>query len=137
MITVEKLTKRFGNTTAVDEINAHISEGEIYGFLGPNGAGKTTTMRMLAGLTQPTSGSAKVAGTSISDRATLVKKIGYAPDTPPLYEQLTGWEQIRLAADIHGVDESGEKTEQYLDRFDMLEDADSRISSYSKGMRQK
>jgi ABC-2 type transport system ATP-binding protein len=137
MITTKNLTKRFEDTTAVDSISIQISKGEIYGFLGPNGAGKTTTMRMLTGLTQPTSGSAKVAGTSISDRARLVEKIGHAPDTPPLYEQLTGWEQIQLAADIHGVDESGEKTEQYLDRFDMLEDADSRISSYPKGMKQK
>lgn len=137
MTTAKNLTKRFGETTAVDEINVQISEGEIYGFLGPNGAGKTTTMRMLTGLTRPTSGSAKVAGTSISDRATLVDKIGYAPDTPPLYEQLTGWEQVRLVADVHGVDESGKETEQYFDRFDILEDSDSRISSYSKGMKQK
>lgn len=131
------LTKRFGDTTAVGRINIRIPKGEVYGFLGPNGAGKTTTMRMLTGLTRPTDGSAEVAGVSVADRSELAPRIGYAPDTPPLYEQLTGWEQIRLAADVYGVDDDETDTEQYLARFDMLEDAHSRISGYSKGMRQK
>lgn len=136
-VETDRLVKRFGNTTAVNGINIRVQRGEVYGFLGPNGAGKTTTMRMLTGLTRPTGGSARVAGVSIDNRSKLVWKVGYAPDTPPLYEELTGWEQIRLAADIYGVDDDETATERYLARFDMLGDAHSRISGYSKGMRQK
>lgn len=83
-IDTTNLTKRYETTLAVDALSLGIPDGAVYGFLGPNGAGKTTTMRMLTGLTQPTSGTGTVAGVSITDRDGLRPHIGYLPEEPPL-----------------------------------------------------
>jgi len=139
-IETSALTKRYGSTTAVDQLNLDVPSGTVYGFLGPNGAGKTTTMRMLTGLTTPTSGTATVAGASITDRDALRPHIGYLPEEPPLYEQATGYEQLEYVAGLRDLplQQAQDRVEELLARLDLSDDdASSRIGDYSKGMRQK
>ena len=101
---MEDLTKKFGNFTAVDHITLQVRRGEIFGFLGANGAGKTTAMRMLCGLSFPTSGSGTVAGYDILRQAEDIKRhIGYMSQKFSLYENLTVWENLRLFATIYGM----------------------------------
>lgn len=113
--------------------------GTVYGFLGPNGAGKTTTIRMLTGLLPPTSGAGRVAGVPVTDRKSLIDQIGYLPESPPLHEEFTGREQLEYHGGLRGMDPSTveSRTETLCDRFGLTADADSRIVTYSKGMRQK
>jgi ABC-2 type transport system ATP-binding protein len=138
-IVTAELTKRYGETTAVEGLHLEVDAGSIYGFLGPNGAGKTTTMRMLTALTRPTSGSGTVAGVSITDRETLVDHIGYLPESPPIAEQLTAREQLEYYGGLCGMndEERANRVETLLDRLDLADDADERIVTYPKGMRQK
>ncbi len=138
-IETRALTKRFGDVVAVDELTLEIPQGTIYGFLGPNGAGKTTTMRMLTTLLRPTSGTASIVGTPITDREAVTAKLGYLPETPPLYEELTGREQLEYVAFLQDLpdDVAVERIADALDRFDLADAADRPISTYSKGMRQK
>lgn len=104
VIRVERLTKRFGEFIAVDDLNFEVYKGEIFGFLGANGAGKTTAMRMLCGLLKPSSGMATVAGYNISTETESVKKnIGYMSQKFSLYEDLTVYENIRFFGGIYGV----------------------------------
>ncbi len=133
------LTKRYGDETAVDDLSLEIEPGVVYGFLGPNGAGKTTTMRMLTTLTRPTAGTARVVGQSVENRDAVTPHIGYLPEEPPIYDELTGREQLEYAAGLRDLPEEAacERIESMLERFDLLEDADKRIDAYSKGMRQK
>jgi ABC-2 type transport system ATP-binding protein len=103
-IEVKNLTKRFGNFTAVDGISFDVERGEIFGFLGANGAGKTTAMRMLCGLSKPTSGGGTVAGFDIAREAEQVKRhIGYMSQRFSLYEDLRVWENLRLFGGIYGM----------------------------------
>ncbi|WP_435359636.1 ABC transporter ATP-binding protein [Haloarchaeobius sp. DFWS5] len=138
-IETDSLTKAYDGETAVRDIDLHIESGEVYGFLGPNGAGKTTTMRMLTTLTRPTSGEARVAGQPITQRDAVTPHIGYLPEEPPLYDELTAMEQLQYIAGLRDIpdDAADERIESLLKRFDLYEDADKRIDAYSKGMRQK
>lgn len=138
-IETASLTKRYGTTTAVDALDLTVRGGTVYGFLGPNGAGKTTTMRLLTGLTHPTSGTATVAGTDVADRDGLRPHIGYLPEEPPLYEQATAYEQLEYAAGLRDLpaEATRERIDGLLDELDLTADADTRIADYSKGMRQK
>ncbi|WP_440763564.1 ABC transporter ATP-binding protein [Natronorubrum sp. DTA7] len=138
-IETEALTKRYGETTAVAGLTMTVDPGTVYGFLGPNGAGKTTTMRMLTTLTKPTSGTARVAGHPITNREAVTPHIGYLPEEPPIYDELTGREQLEYAAGLRDLPDADatERIESLLERFDLLADADRRIEGYSKGMRQK
>ena len=138
-IATEGLTKRYGDETAVDGLDLTVPRGAVYGFLGPNGAGKTTTIRMLATLTRPTSGTARVAGADVSDRAAVTPHLGYLPEEPPLYDELTGREQLEYTAGLRDIPDGAarERIDGLLDRFDLADDADKRISGYSKGMKQK
>jgi ABC-2 type transport system ATP-binding protein len=138
-IHTDALTKQYDDTLAVDDLSLSIERGTVYGFLGPNGAGKTTTMRMLATLTRPTSGTARVAGNDVRDRETVTPHIGYLPEEPPLYDELTGREQLEYVADLRDIPESEaqKRIKRLLERFDLAGDADKRVSAYSKGMRQK
>jgi ABC-2 type transport system ATP-binding protein len=137
-IEMDGLTKRYGDTLAVSDLTTTVPAGCVYGFLGPNGAGKTTTMRLLTTLTRPTSGTARVGGESITDRERVTTHIGYLPEDPPIYEELTAREQLEYAADLRELDDGAdERIAELLDRFDLLDDADKRIEGYSKGMRQK
>ena len=104
VISVSNLTKKFGDFTAVDNISLQIHKGEIFGFLGSNGAGKTTAMRMLCGLSFPTSGTGTVAGYDIIRQAEQIKRhIGYMSQKFSLYEKLTVWENLHLFATIYGM----------------------------------
>ncbi len=104
VISVKDLTKKFGSFTAVDHLTLQVRRGEIFGFLGANGAGKTTAMRMLCGLSFPTSGSGTVAGYDILRQAEEIKRhIGYMSQKFSLYENLTVWENLNLFATIYGM----------------------------------
>jgi ABC-2 type transport system ATP-binding protein len=137
-IETQSLTKTYGGSRALDDLTLSIPSGSVYGFLGPNGAGKTTTMRILTTLTEPTSGDAWVMGDSIADRQAVVSHVGYLPETPPVYDELTAREQLHYLADLRGLP-SGERAriDDLLERFDLVDAADDAIRTYSKGMRQK
>ena len=140
VIVAEALTKRFGTFTAVDSISFTVSKGEIFGFLGANGAGKTTAMRMLCGLSIPTSGYASVAGFDISRHAEKVKRnIGYMSQRFSLYEDLTVKENIRLFAGIYGVPEKiiADKTDTLLHQLGFLKERDTLVKSLPLGWKQK
>lgn len=139
VIETTALTKRYGGTVAVEDLNLEISWGDIYGFLGPNGAGKSTTMEMLTSLTKPTSGSGTIVGESITDRANLKSHIGYLPEQPSVYDELSGREQLDYMADLQGIPatEADQRIERLLDDFALKDEAAKPISAYSKGMRQK
>ena len=138
-ISADGLTKRFGKTVAVDQVDLSISPGTIYGFLGPNGAGKTTTMRMLTTLTKPTAGTASIMGHSITQRDAIRPHIGYLPEDPPVFDELTGHEQLAYFARLRNIDPAtaDERINRWLGRFSLQGDATKRIEDYSKGMRQK
>ncbi len=133
------LTKKYGDTTAVDRLDLSVSAGTVYGLLGPNGSGKTTTMRMLTTLTEPTDGEAYIMGDSVENREAVVEHIGYLSEESPLYDELTAREQLEYIADLRDIpDETAEeRIEDYLSRFGLSDAADDRISTYSKGMRRK
>jgi ABC-2 type transport system ATP-binding protein len=133
------LTKVYGNRTAVRDLDLRVTRGDVYGFLGPNGAGKSTTMRMLTGLLPPTRGEGYVAGTPIEDRRALADRVGYLPEEPPLYDELSGREQLDYVADLRDVptDVANDRIDRLLERFDLAGDAGKRIGAYSKGMAQK
>jgi len=140
VIEVDKLTKRFGNFTAVDHISFRVHRGEIFGFLGANGAGKTTAMRMLTGLSHPTGGTARVAGFDVATRTEDVKKnIGYMSQKFSLYEDLKVWENIRLFAGIYGMaeDEIARKTDELLERIGLSAERDTLVKSLPLGWKQK
>jgi ABC-2 type transport system ATP-binding protein len=133
------LTKRYGDTIAVTDLDLQIPQGTVYGFLGPNGAGKTTTIEMLTTLLPPTAGSAEVMGVSVTDRDSVKTHIGYLPHEPPVYESFSAREQLAYAADLRNLDpeESDERIDDLLDRIGLLADAGDRIGTYSQGMRRK
>jgi ABC-2 type transport system ATP-binding protein len=133
------LTKRYGETVAVDGLTFEVPEGVVYGFLGPNGAGKTTTMRMLTGLLEPTSGDGFVGEVNCTDRRRLVERVGLLPETPPLYDELSGREQLQFAADLRGQswERVADRALGLIEDLDLIEDIDRRIGGYSKGMKQK
>jgi len=135
-IVTEGLTKRYGGVSAIEDLDLTVPRGSVFGFLGPNGAGKTSTIRILTTLTNPTRGTARVAGESVADRAAVVEHIGFLPEEPPLYDELTGREQLEYVAGLRGHEDWG-RVESLLDRFDLDKDADRRVETYSKGMKQK
>ena len=138
-ITASGLTKTFDADPVVDGIDLAIEPGTVYGFLGPNGAGKTTTMRMLTTLTAPTSGDAAIMGTPVADRDGVRDHVGYLPEEPPVFDELTGREQLRYFARLRDLPPAptGDRIDRWIDRFDLAADADRRLDDYSKGMRQK
>ncbi|PCR89113.1 ABC transporter ATP-binding protein [Natrinema ejinorense] len=133
------LRKRFGNTLAVESVDLAVERGTVYGFLGPNGAGKTTTMRMLTTLTRPSAGDARIVGTPVTDRDGVRDAIGYLPEDPPVFDELTGYEQLEYFARLRDIPASAaeQRIDAWLERFDLAGDAGKRIEEYSKGMRQK
>lgn len=139
-ITVEKLTKRFGDFTAVDAISFEVSQGEIFGFLGANGAGKTTAMRMLCGLSMPTNGHAVVAGYDLYQQAEKIKQsIGYMSQKFSLYEDLTIRENIRFYGGIYGLTDKQikTKTDSMLHQLRIEDQANTLVKSLPLGWRQK
>ena len=140
MIEVQHLSKRYGRVTAVDDISFRVERGEILGFLGPNGAGKTTTMRMLTGYMPASEGRAMVAGFDIFDKPIEAKRrIGYLPETPPLYPDMTVREYVDFVARIKGVPskERRERVDTVLKRTRVADMADRQCAKLSKGYRQR
>ncbi len=140
VIKVEHLVKAFGNFRAVDDISFSVHKGEIFGFLGANGAGKTTAMRILIGISYPTSGSGRVAGFDINTQSEQIKKrIGYMSQKFSLYQDLTVRENIRLYGGIYGMDAKSikKKTEELLKRLDFQEHGDTIVKSLPLGWKQK
>lgn len=132
--------KKYSGLVAVDSLSLTIKAGEIFGLLGPNGSGKSTTLKMLLGLVQPDSGSVRVLGLNVKDYAVAVKNlVGYAPETPRLYEFLTGIEFLDFVGDIYGVPavEKQARINEYLKAFQLEGREGDMISSYSEGMKQK
>jgi ABC-2 type transport system ATP-binding protein len=140
MIEIRNLTKKYGDFTAVDDISLSVSPGEIYGFLGPNGAGKTTTIRILAGLSLPSSGVVRIAGHDVgSDGARTKAIVGYVPDRPYLYEKLTGRELLQFVANLYGREwrDCEARALELMRYLDIAGWTDARIESLSHGMKQK
>ena len=140
MIEIQDLTKRYGDFTAVDGLSLTAAAGEIFGFLGPNGAGKTTTIRIVAGLSLPTSGSVVVNGVDVIRDAVRAKSImGYVPDRPYLYEKLTGRELLHFVADLYRKEWSAcePRAMELLRWFGLGDWIDARIENLSHGMKQK
>ena len=140
VIKVQELTKQFGSFTAVDHISFDVKKGEIFGFLGANGAGKTTAMRMLCGLSKPTSGNGTVAGFDINLQSEQIKQnIGYMSQKFSLYEDLKVWENIRLFAGIYGVKENiiAPKTEELLNQLGFVNEKNTLVKHLPLGWKQK
>ena len=139
-IMVKDLTKRFGSFTAVDHISFEVKKGEIFGFLGANGAGKTTAMKMLCGLSKPTSGNALVAGFEVGkDNEGIKKNIGYMSQRFSLYEELKVWENMRLYAGIYGIPEKQikERIELMLESLGFQNEINTLVKSLPVGWKQK
>ena len=140
VIVSRDLRKSFGDFHAVDGISFEVKRGEIFGFLGANGAGKTTAMRMLTGLSKPTSGEGRVAGYDITREAEQVKKhIGYMSQRFSLYEDLRVWENLRLYGGIYGMSQRliRERTEQLLTSLSFEARRDTLVRDLPLGWRQK
>ncbi len=140
VIVTKDLTKKFGSFTAVDNISFEVSKGEIFGFLGANGAGKTTAMRMLCGLSKPTSGKGFVAGFDINSQSEQVKRnIGYMSQKFSLYEDLKVWENIRLYAGIYGIPEIeiAPRTNAMLNKLGFEKERDTLVKFLPLGWKQK
>lgn len=140
MIDIKKVTKRFGALTAVDDISLTINSGELFSFLGPNGAGKTTTIKMLTGLIAPDSGSILLNGFDVVENPVAAKRrVGYIPDTPYLYNKLTGVEFLTVVGSLYEMSDSEIKKQIniYGDRMDMRDWFEQQIEGYSQGMKQR
>lgn len=140
VIETENLTKIYNGNTAVDKLSFHIEEGEIFGFLGPNGAGKTTTILMLLGLTEPTSGMARVGGYNSTREPLKVKRIsGYVPEKVGFYEDLTATYNLMYTARLNSISEelAISKVGESLEIVGLSEVADHRVDTFSKGMKQR
>jgi ABC-2 type transport system ATP-binding protein len=140
VIKTEKLTKRFGDFIAVNEISLEVHAGEIFGFLGANGAGKTTAMRMLCGLLSPSSGIASVAGFDVYKQTEHIKKnIGYMSQKFSLYEDLTVYENIRFYAGIYGLSNKQikSKSEELVEQLGLQSETKKLVRELPLGWKQK
>ena len=140
MLVIEHLTKKYGETVAVDDLSLHIRPGEIYGFIGHNGAGKTTTLKSAVGILAFDEGNILINGTSVLDDPLKCKReLAYIPDNPDLYEFMSGIKYLNFVADIFGIsaEERQEKIRRYADLFELTKDLAQPISAYSHGMKQK
>jgi ABC-2 type transport system ATP-binding protein len=140
VIKTENLTKRFGDFTAVDAITFDVKPGEIFGFLGANGAGKTTAMRMLIGLSKPSSGNATIAGFDVNHDTDKIKRnIGYMSQKFSLYEDLTVMENIRFFGGIYGLDIKAirDKSEMLVEQLGLQAERKKLVGSLPLGWKQK
>jgi len=140
MIEITKLTKRFGNLTAVDKLDLHIGAGDIFGFIGPNGAGKTTTMRILVTLMEPTSGGATIDGLDVRKKGKEVRRrVGYMPDFMGVYDDLKVFEYLEFFAAAFGIEYRKRKAivEGVLELTDLTSKQAAAVDSLSRGMQQR
>ncbi len=139
-IIANNLTKEFGTSKALDNINLEIKSGQVFGILGPNGSGKTTFLKIIAGVLESTSGSVFINELNTSKDRDLVKKIvGYVPETPTLYESLTPREFLNFVASVRGINENKfkERAENFCNAFGLKDNLDEPIGSLSFGTKQK
>lgn len=140
LVETKNLTKHYGSLVAVSNLNLKVKTGTIFGILGPNGAGKTTTILMLLGLTEPTSGSARIAGYDPLREPLKVKALtGYLPDNVGFYQDMTGLENLYYTADLNGLSREIAKERIYtaLERVGLMHAAERKVGEYSRGMRQR
>jgi len=134
------VVKRYSEILAVDNVDLNVKQGEIFGLLGPNGSGKSTTLKTLLGLVQPDSGSVNVLGIDVQKDVVAVKlQVGYVPESPRLYEFLTGIEYLDFIGDIYGMKTEVKRARinEYLKALELEGREGDMISSYSEGMKQK
>ena len=139
-IKAEKLSKHFGSFKAVDEITFEVKKGEVFGFLGANGAGKTTAMKMLIGISSPSSGTAQIAGFDIyKDTEKIKQSIGYMSQKFSLYDDLTIGENLKFFGGIYGLSRPTikQKTEQVLERLHLQKEKNALVKSLPLGWKQK
>jgi ABC-2 type transport system ATP-binding protein len=140
LIRTKALTKKYDDLTAVDKLDLAVRPGEIFGLLGQNGAGKTTTILMLLGLTEPTSGQARVIGLDPARHPREVKRrVGYLPDAVGFYGGLTGRQNLRYTAALNGLKGkvAANAMDEVLDQVGLTDRADDRVETYSRGMKQR
>jgi ABC-2 type transport system ATP-binding protein len=140
IIETESLTKKYRSETAVENLSLTVNKGEIFGFLGPNGAGKTTTLLMLLGLTEPTSGKARVLGIDPTRNPINVKqKIGYLQENMGFYRDLNAFQSLEFIAELNGIvhDVAAGRIEDALTSVGLQDEIDKKIGAYSRGMRQR
>lgn len=140
VLAVAGLSRSFGPLQAVDDVSLHVAEGETYGLLGPNGAGKTTTISMVCGLLQPDAGTVTVCGQVMSTRAAGVRRhIGYVPQELAVYPDLTGRENLRFFARVHGMGrhQLASRVDEVLEVVGLADRGDDRVDEYSGGMKRR
>ena len=140
MITLEHVTKRYGNKVAVDDLSLHIEGGELFAFLGPNGAGKTTTIKMMCGLLFPSAGSVRIGGFDLNMHGREARQLlSYVPDQPFVYDKLTGREFLQFIGDMYGLPAGHcqARIAKMIDTFHLADFADDLTQGYSHGMRQR
>src|ERR1700723_995603 len=139
-IVTEKLTRRFGALTAVDDVNLRVTAGQFFGFLGPNGAGKSTTIKMLTGLLAPSSGRVQLLGLDFSSHDVEIKRqIGVVPEGMGLFERLTGTEYLNFVGRMYGLDRATprQRSEELLEFMQLADRPKSVIADYSHSMQKK
>src|SRR5436853_2591922 len=139
-IRTQRLTRRFGNLTAVDGVDLQVAAGSFFGFLGPNGAGKSTTIKMLTGLLAPTSGILQVLGFDVSKQPMEVKRrIGVVPEDLNLFERLTGAEMLAFTGRMYGLrkEEIAQRSRELLELMELQDEPRKLIIEYSHGMKKK
>ena len=139
-IEARALTKHYGDVIAVDGVRLNVPKGEFFGLLGPNGAGKTTTIRILTGLTKPTSGTAKIHGLDcVKDSLAVKQRIGVVSEVSNLYNEMSAWDNLMFIGELYGVDKPTriDRANRLLDAFQLFERRKERLGHYSKGMKRR
>jgi ABC-2 type transport system ATP-binding protein len=139
-IRTEKLSKRFGEIVAVENLDLEIAERAVFGFLGPNGAGKTTTVKMLTGLSAPTGGRAFICGEEVTQASVSVRKnFGFLPDVPAFYDWMTGEEYLKFAGELYGMTYPAidKRAAELLEIVDIKKAGRRKVGGYSRGMKQR
>ena len=142
MLTIEtdELSKYYGDLLAVDNLSIGVKRGEVFGFLGPNGAGKTSTIRMLVGLSRPSSGSALVAGYNIINDIVEVKRhVGLVPEVSNLYDELSVWDNLLFMSQLYCVPRSERRSRinEILQSFDLMQRKETKFGKLSKGLKRR
>src|SRR5664279_4953596 len=139
-IEVSNLIKKFGSLTALNDISFSVGEGETFGFLGPNGAGKTTTIRILTGVTRPTSGTATIFGHDVEhDTIAARQSVGIVSENSNVYDDLTAWQNLMFSAELYhvGRKEREEKATELLKKFELYDRRNDKVHGFSKEMKRR
>ncbi|MDQ1253654.1 MAG: type transport system ATP-binding protein, partial [Euryarchaeota archaeon] len=139
-IEVSNLTKKFGSLNALNNISFSVGEGETFGFLGPNGAGKTTTIRILTGVSRPSSGTATIFGHDIEhDKIAARQSMGIVSENSNVYDDLTAWQNLMFSAELYHVGKKAreEKANELLKKFELYDRRDDKARGFSKGMKRR